>query len=146
MESEETKITTMGVTHYFDERRVCRDCQRPFLFFADEQKHWYEELRFTLEADCMRCVPCRKDEQVVSRARGRYEALVHVADRTAEQDLEMAECCLLLVEAGVFGRRRTEHVRALLKRAPAADRQRLLERVVAAEAVHGVSSDEGLSR
>jgi hypothetical protein len=126
-------ITTMGVTHYFDERRVCAGCQRPFLFFADEQKHWYEELRFSLEADCKRCVPCRKEEQVVSHARARYEELTHVADRTPDLDLEMAECCLLLVEAGVFGRRQTEHVRALLRRAPAAERRRLLERVAAIE-------------
>src|SRR5262245_27545254 len=37
-------ITTMPVTHYFDLKRVCQDCRRPFLFFAAEQKHWYEEL------------------------------------------------------------------------------------------------------
>jgi hypothetical protein len=41
-------FTTMPVTHYFDVKRVCRGCQRPFLFFADEQKHWYEELGFSI--------------------------------------------------------------------------------------------------
>src|SRR5687768_13036282 len=37
---------TIGVTHYFDSRRVCRTCSRPFLFFAEEQKYWYETLGF----------------------------------------------------------------------------------------------------
>src|SRR5690554_738010 len=43
------------VTHYFDVKRACRDCGRPFIFYALEQKHWYEELGFCLEADCVRC-------------------------------------------------------------------------------------------
>ena len=51
---------TVAVTHYFDSKRTCRDCQRPFLFFAEEQKYWYEELGFRLDADCIRCVECRK--------------------------------------------------------------------------------------
>ena len=33
------KITAVGVTHYFDLDRVCRDCRRRFIFFAEEQKH-----------------------------------------------------------------------------------------------------------
>ena len=41
------------MTHYFDAKRVCRKCERPFLFFAEEQKYWYEDLRFPLEADCL---------------------------------------------------------------------------------------------
>ena len=54
---------TIHVTHYFDAKRECRKCGRPFLFFADEQKYWYEELAFPLEADCLECPPCRKDDQ-----------------------------------------------------------------------------------
>ena len=41
---------TVPVTHYFDVRRQCRDCGRPFIFFAEEQKYWYEELKFKLDA------------------------------------------------------------------------------------------------
>ena len=54
---------TVHVTHYYDAKRVCRQCERPFLFFADEQKYWYEELAFPLEADCLECPPCRKDDR-----------------------------------------------------------------------------------
>ena len=35
------KYTIAAVTHYLDVERSCRDCQRPFIFFAAEQKHWY---------------------------------------------------------------------------------------------------------
>jgi hypothetical protein len=108
---------TVPVTHYYDVERTCRDCGRPFIFFALEQKHWYEELGFQLEADCVRCIACRKRQQGIAAQSARYEELFHVADRTAEEDLEMAECCLSLIEQGVFRPRQTQHVSQLLKRA-----------------------------
>jgi len=49
---------TYQVTHYFDVKRFCRDCHRRFIFFAEEQKHWYEELGFPLQADAARCPLC----------------------------------------------------------------------------------------
>ncbi len=108
--------TTIAVTHYFDERHECRDCKRPFIFFAEEQKYWYEELGIALDTDCVRCVPCRKRRQEIARKRKRYEELFRVPDRTTEQDLEMAECCLSLIEASVFGRGPIQHIRRALKR------------------------------
>lgn len=105
---------TVPVTHYFDVRRTCRDCHRPFIFFAREQKYWYEELGFPLESDCVRCVPCRKGQQGLALKRERYEELFHVAERTVDESLEMADCCLSLVEASLFSARQTARVRMLL--------------------------------
>ncbi|MBI3927176.1 MAG: zinc-ribbon domain-containing protein [Armatimonadetes bacterium] len=124
---------TVPVTHYFDVKRRCRDCDRPFLFFADEQKHWYEELGFGLESDCVRCAECRKRRQGIARLRERYEELHHVADRSPEEDLEMADCCLTLVEESVFSSKQLQRVRALLKRVPPGDAGGLLARVAALE-------------
>lgn len=107
---------TVPVTHYFDVERTCRDCGKPFIFFAQEQKHWYEELGFGLDSDCVRCVPCRKRQQGISRVRERYEELFHVPNRTDDENLEFADCCLKLVEQGVFHKRQTERVRMLLNR------------------------------
>ena len=107
--------STIPVTHYFDSIRECRDCGRPFIFFAQEQKYWYEELDFGLDSDCSRCVPCRKKQQDIGRKQERYEELFHVANRTPSERLEMAECCLSLIESSVFHRRKTEQVRMLLK-------------------------------
>lgn len=129
-------FTTFPVTHYFDVKRVCRDCRRPFIFFADEQKHWYEELGFSIEADCIRCVACRKQQQGVARLRERYEQLFHVEHRTPPENLEMAECCLALIEASVFARRQTERVRMLLRGVPGEAREGLLRRVLAIERDH----------
>lgn len=109
---------TVAVTHYYDIDKICRDCGRRFIFFAKEQKHWYEELGFPLEADAVRCLPCRKRLQNVAKKRQRYERLFHIPSRTAEETLEMADCCLILVEEAIFHPRQTERVRMLLNSVP----------------------------
>ncbi|RYD36326.1 MAG: hypothetical protein EOP87_05680 [Verrucomicrobiaceae bacterium] len=45
---------------YFDQKKVCTDCAPPFIFFAEEQRYWFEVLRFNVNADCVRCPPCRE--------------------------------------------------------------------------------------
>lgn len=105
---------TVPVTHYYDVKRQCRDCGRPFLFFALEQKHWYEDLRLPLEADCVRCVPCRARRHGLAAKRARYEELFHVQARSVDQSLEMAECSLSLIEAGEFHARHAQRVLQLL--------------------------------
>ena len=109
---------TMHVTHYFDLKRRCRDCDREFIFFAEEQKHWHEELQFGLDSDCVRCVPCRKSLQGVERTRQQYEEIFHVSQRTPDQSLLMAECALTLIEINVFSTKQNERVRMLLNQLP----------------------------
>jgi hypothetical protein len=106
---------TIHVTHYFDAKRVCRKCRRPFLFFAEEQKYWYEDLEFPLEADCLDCPPCRKDEQRLRVIRQKYDALLAETARAEADTLELVECGLLLVEAVVFSVKVLPKLRALLK-------------------------------
>jgi hypothetical protein len=106
---------TLPVTHYFDAKRSCRKCGRPFLFFAEEQKYWYEELQFPLEADCLECAPCRKDEQQLRVIRQKYDALLAETARTESDTLELVECGLLLVESSVFSEKVLPKLRGLLK-------------------------------
>lgn len=106
------------VTHYYDLDKMCRDCGRRFIFFSEEQKHWYEELEFPLEANCIRCSTCRKKLQMITRKRRRYEELFHFSNRSDADNLEMADCCLTLIEAGIFNHHQLERVRMLLKRIP----------------------------
>lgn len=127
------RFTTMPVSHYFDVKRVCKGCGRPFLFFAAEQKHWYEELGFSIEADCDRCAPCRKQQQGIARQRETYQRLFHVEHRTPEENLELAECCLALMEASVFDRRQTERVRMLIRNVSEKARRGLMQRVLELE-------------
>jgi hypothetical protein len=111
---------TVAVTHYFDARRVCRACRRPFLFYAEEQKHWYEELHFPLEADCLECVPCRKAEQRLQAAQRRYASLLAQPARSEVETLALVECGLLLVEAAIHSKKLLPRLRGLLKPVPAA--------------------------
>jgi hypothetical protein len=45
---------------YFDEERNCADCSEPFLFSKEEQKHWYETLKFWVQSRPIRCKTCTK--------------------------------------------------------------------------------------
>ena len=107
---------TVPITHYYDVIRQCRDCGRPFIFFAEEQKHWYGDLGFGLDSNCVRCVPCCKKQQAIARQRERYEYLFHLLNKTPAETLEMADCCLSLIETGTFSSRQTERVRMLLNK------------------------------
>ncbi len=107
---------TLPVTHYFDIERRCRGCGLLFLFYALEQKHWYEELGFGLDSDCVRCVPCRKKDQEIQRLRRRYQMLVTEEVRTDAEELELARCHLSLMEDGIFPPGHAEKIRAFLNR------------------------------
>jgi len=109
---------TLPVTYYFDVERVCRDCKRPFIFFAEEQKYWYETLKFPLDSDCVRCPKCRKTERSLARTRATYEQLAGIKGRDWKDDLKMASNALTLIENGVFGNRVVQTVRRLLKTTP----------------------------
>ena len=54
------KQSAIHVTHYFDVKRICRDCGSLFIFFAEEQKFRYEELGFPVNSDSILCSACRK--------------------------------------------------------------------------------------
>ena len=105
-------------THYYDIERNCRDCGRPFLFFAEEQRHWYEELGFPVDADCIRCHPCRRACQDLDRIVQRYEELLKVKEPSPEIQAELADHRISLVQAGRFHVRQLEQVRAFLSRHP----------------------------
>lgn len=117
-DTKRQKTPTIAVTHYYDVKRRCRDCDRMFIFFAEEQHYWYEVLGFGLDSDCVRCTDCRKSEQQTARLRERYELLLGEPDRTHEGTLELIGCALTLIEHSVFSHRSLERVRALLNSIP----------------------------
>ena len=108
----------LPITHYFDVKRKCRDCDRLFIFFAIEQKYWYETLGFPLESDCRRCIDCRKSQQKIAQLRKRYEEMRLMEERTEKQNLELADCALTLIEQSVFGDRALKKVRTILNSIP----------------------------
>lgn len=105
---------TIPVTHYFDSKRVCRRCRAYFIFFAEEQRYWYEELRFPLDADMVECACCRKHERKLKEARQEYEDLMTREERGEEETLRLVENGLFLVEEGVFSSKVLSKFRGLL--------------------------------
>src|SRR6476620_10468101 len=45
---------------YIDAEFPCQDCNKTFLFSANEQRFWYEDLRFYVDSLPIRCPNCRK--------------------------------------------------------------------------------------
>lgn len=132
---------TVPVTHYFDLERRCLDCGKEFIFFAAEQKHWFETLQFPLEADAVRCPICRKQNQALGKARATYEQLQKASSRTEDDTVKLAEVLLTLIENNIFGARKTEHVRTLMKKLPDEVRTRLLKRVKQIEEKAGTANN-----
>lgn len=112
------KPATFHFTHYYDQQRRCLDCDREFIFFALEQKYWYEELGFGFDSDCVRCVPCRQKQQGHEWNRRQYEDLFHTEQRSSDQTLTMAECMLELIENKIFTPKQTQRIRMLLNQLP----------------------------
>jgi hypothetical protein len=67
--TDRQKITSFPIPYYFDQKKTCKDCNQPFIFFAEEQQFWFEELRFDLNADCIRCAPCREAHRLKTKKR-----------------------------------------------------------------------------
>jgi hypothetical protein len=62
-------------SYYVDVLRTCQTCERPFIFFAREQRHWFETLKFFVDADCVLCAKCRRESQAIRRRLRRYSDL-----------------------------------------------------------------------
>ena len=89
---------------YVDIEKACRDCGRPFLFFAQEQKYWFEELGFYVDADCVKCVECRKTEQRLKHLVREYEALINEKVRDSAGDERLSEVTQALFTMGYIRR------------------------------------------
>ncbi len=48
---------------YVDQKRQCRTCEESFVFSKEEQKFWYETLKFWVVSDAVNCKKCRKEKR-----------------------------------------------------------------------------------
>lgn len=93
---------TMPRRYYVDILKQCRDCGLSFLFFAREQQYWYEELGFYIDSDCVRCPVCRKSEQHLRQAFGRYSELVGRTDLSDSELSTLVEDTTTIYEADLL--------------------------------------------
>jgi len=110
--------TSFPRTHYYDIERKCRDCRRMFIFFAEEQRYWYEELHFPTDAEAVRCEPCRKSSRSLDALKARHDDLAARQTLPLEEEHELTLARMELVEQGIFHTRVLEKVRAFLNRHP----------------------------
>lgn len=88
--------------YYVDTLRRCRKCGRDFLFFAREQKYWFETLRFNVDADCVLCPECRRQTQTVRRRLRRYSDLRRKPDITRKELMHLVDDAAFLLTHGVL--------------------------------------------
>ena len=96
--------TVLPRTDYFDVLRKCRDCSRWFVFFAKEQQHWFEELRFFVDSACLRCAECRRQQRHSKEVMRRYAELLAELNPDAEQMTQLLIDTLYLYKEGVLQR------------------------------------------
>lgn len=88
--------------YYVDILKTCRDCQREFIFYAREQKHWYEKLGFYIDADCVRCPKCHTTDQTLRRRFKRYANNISRKDLSDEEFAILLGDALFLYESGLL--------------------------------------------
>lgn len=81
---------------YVDVEKVCIVCHSKFIFFAKEQQYWFEVLGFYIDADCTKCIECRKEEKKIKEKALRYEELIKNKNRNKGdiKDLKYVACDL----------------------------------------------------
>ncbi len=87
---------------YADILKQCRTCARPFLFYANEQRFWFETLRLPVDVDCVHCPACRKHAHRVKAARARYATALHAPRLDAKDMKAFVDDALFLFDVGAL--------------------------------------------
>ncbi|WP_051293850.1 zinc-ribbon domain containing protein [Pseudoduganella violaceinigra] len=75
---------------------------RDFIFFALEQRYWYEARGFYVDSECVRCVECRHKRRVAKRRHQRYTALQGRASLSREEMMQLVDDCIFLLQQGML--------------------------------------------
>ena len=103
-DASKQNYATFPRKYYVDVLRYCRSCNRGFIFFAREQKHWFETLRFYTDADCVHCTDCRRENQTVRRRLRRYSDLIAKVTKTKRDFTALVDDAAYLLRRGVLRR------------------------------------------
>ncbi len=85
---------------YVDIEKQCIQCKRWFIFYAVEQKFWYEILKLYIDVDCIKCIDCRKKEQSIKQKLHDYEMLLRNKNRTEKDNKNLKNIALELFQLG----------------------------------------------
>jgi len=101
-DTSKQNYATYPRAYYVDLCKQCRLCERRFIFFAREQRHWFEVLRFYVDADCVLCPECRRRSQTIRRRLKRYSELIPQKKRSREDLMKLVEDAAYLLGEGVL--------------------------------------------
>lgn len=125
-------FSTFPRGYYVDILKTCDTCKRRFIFFAREQKHWYETLGFYIDSDCKHCIECRRSSVELRRRFRRYSETVSRDDLDDRALATLTEDAVFLWEAGLLkDEQRLRRIRNLArKRIPKSAAAKAIERVL----------------
>lgn len=103
--------------YYVDMLKRCRDCGRPFLFFAREQQFWYESLGFYIDADCADCPECRHSHHELRKRFHRYAENIGRPEVPDKDFATLMDDAVFLWKAGILtDEQKLRRLRNLAKR------------------------------
>lgn len=77
---------------YFDQQKTCQVCGKKFIFSAQEQHFWYEELKFLVVSHPTACPTCRRENREKKKSNmALQEALENLDAQDPESLLAVAE-------------------------------------------------------
>lgn len=101
-QTEKQNYAVFPRKYYVDVLRNCITCRRPFIFFAREQRYWFETLRFFVDADCVQCPDCRRESKAIQRRLRRYSDLFAKNRATPKELMFLVDDAIYLLEHGVL--------------------------------------------
>ena len=124
---------------YIDAAFECSRCGESFVFTADEQKFWYEELKFWIDSLPRECAKCRKELRALKALQQEYDRDIASAlsKRTSVDQKQRLVAVIEAIEAGgvKLAQTATENRRILLSQIEKARRHQggTVDRVPTAE-------------
>jgi len=76
------------VEAFWDQTRYCATCSKDYLFTAEEQRLWYETLKFPFHSVPIQCTECRRGTRARKRAQATLQQLLPLPKRPSWQLLE----------------------------------------------------------
>jgi phage terminase large subunit GpA-like protein len=73
---------------YVDVNKICEKCGEEYVFQKEEQKYWYETLRFWIQSKPKHCHKCRQEIREERKLNNELSELLKEKERLTIQDME----------------------------------------------------------
>lgn len=90
--AEQTFCDNPPYLAYLDKKKNCETCSKNYIFSKEEQKFWYEELKFWVQSTPKNCQACRKEIRNKKNLNTKLSKLIKHADlKDANQLIEISQ-------------------------------------------------------